>query len=127
MSIPDLRFDLHLVQSDNGQELGASLTKFIHVMICGAFSLTAAYFFSPEIQTIGLCGLSGIDHGLLAITSLGMIKTKNDRYLGYACLGLVMQNVFMKWLLVMSFFRPSILDYAEHRLWPVIWAGLSGE
>lgn len=63
--------------------------RMVHVIICGAFSLTAAYYFSPEIQTIGLCGLSGIDHGLLAITSLGMIKTKNDRYLGYACLGLV--------------------------------------
>jgi hypothetical protein len=59
------------------------------VFFSGAFGLSIAFFLSPEIRTLGLCGLSGIDHGLLVITSLGMIKTKNDRLLGYACLSLV--------------------------------------
>jgi rhomboid family GlyGly-CTERM serine protease len=66
-----------------------NLMKIIHVFSSGFFSLLAAYCFSPEIQAIGLCGLSGVDHGLLSITALEMIKKRNDSLLGYTCLVLV--------------------------------------
>lgn len=60
-----------------------------HVIISGAFSLAAAFILSPEINDIGLCGLSGIDHGLMAAAALWMIRNKEDRRLGYSCLTLL--------------------------------------
>ncbi len=44
--------------------------KIFYVVICGAGSLTAVLLFSPMIYTIGLSGLSGIGHGLMAISDL---------------------------------------------------------
>lgn len=60
-----------------------------HVIISGAFSLAAAFILSPEINDIGLCGLSGIDHGLMATSALQMIRNIADRRLGYTCLTLL--------------------------------------
>lgn len=63
--------------------------RLVHVVLSGAFSLSAAYVLSPEVQTIGLCGLSGIDHGLMAAAALWMIRNKSDRRLGYTFLTLL--------------------------------------
>ncbi|MFA6010167.1 MAG: rhombosortase [Desulfobacteraceae bacterium] len=60
-----------------------------HVIISGAFSLATACILSPEINDIGLCGLSGIDHGLMAAAALWMIRNKEDRRLGYTFLTLL--------------------------------------
>lgn len=45
----------------------SSLKKCGAALICGAASLAAAILFSPLIREIGLCGLSGIAHGLMVV------------------------------------------------------------
>jgi len=64
--------------------------RLVHVIISGAFSLAAAFILSPAINDMGLCGLSGIDHGLLTVTSLVMIMNKENRLIGCMCLALVL-------------------------------------
>ncbi|GBC62424.1 rhombosortase [Desulfonema ishimotonii] len=46
--------------------------KLLYVGVCSAFSLLFAICCSPMIGTLGLCGLSGIAHGLMAISALEM-------------------------------------------------------
>lgn len=71
------------------------LTRVFHVLACGTFSLGTACLFSPDIQTLGLCGLSGIAHGLIAVVSLEMISTRRNRMLGLLCLSAVaMKSIF---------------------------------
>ena len=53
--------------------------KLIYMLICGGFSLAAALIFSPEIETRGLCGLSGIAHGLMAYSGLEIMQSRKDR------------------------------------------------
>ncbi len=48
--------------------------RLAHVLICGAFSLSSAWVFSTAINHIGLCGLSGIAHGLMAVSALEMMR-----------------------------------------------------
>jgi rhomboid family GlyGly-CTERM serine protease len=45
----------------------STLGKCGAALICGAASLAAALLFSPLIREIGLCGLSGIAHGLMVV------------------------------------------------------------
>ncbi len=52
-----------------------------YVLVCGAGSLLASFWCSPIIQTRGLCGLSGIAHGLMAITSLDQMTGSRDKTL----------------------------------------------
>jgi rhomboid family GlyGly-CTERM serine protease len=52
--------------------------RIFYVIICGSFSLAAALISSPVIDTIGLTGLSGIAHGLMAVSALQMLWSKND-------------------------------------------------
>lgn len=47
--------------------------KLIYVVTCGITPLVCALIFSPMLNMIGLCGLSGIAHGLMAVTGLEMI------------------------------------------------------
>ncbi len=57
---------------------------------CAAGSLLAALF-SCRLQG-GLCGLSGIAHGLMAISGLELVKEQDDvlRKTGWICLGLIL-------------------------------------
>jgi rhomboid family GlyGly-CTERM serine protease len=48
----------------------------------GAASLLVSMCFWPRIHTSGLCGLSGIDHGLMAVSSLEMMTVKQSRHYG---------------------------------------------
>ena len=50
-----------------------------YVLVCGAGSLLASLWCSPIVQTRGLCGLSGIAHGLMAITSLDQMTGPTDK------------------------------------------------
>jgi rhomboid family GlyGly-CTERM serine protease len=70
-----------------------------------AGSLAAAWMFSPQIERLGLCGLSGVAHGLMAVTALEMIR--DDEKLGWVCLAAVAGksiweattgHVFFEWL-----------------------------
>jgi rhomboid family GlyGly-CTERM serine protease len=64
--------------------------KLLYVILCGAFSLLFALWFSPMIQILGLCGLSGVAHGLMAISGLEMIRTPENRTAGLVSLGMVL-------------------------------------
>lgn len=59
--------------------------KISYIFICGACSLTAALLFSPLIYKTGLCGLSGIAHGLMAVSALEMIQEKDSFRFGLLC------------------------------------------
>ena len=56
--------------------------RILYVIICGSSSLAAALLVSPQIYTLGLCGLSGIAHGLMAVSSLEMMKQKENFLIG---------------------------------------------
>ena len=60
--------------------------RIIHVGLCGIFSLGGVWLLSPDFRLLGLCGLSGIAHGLMAVVSLEMIRFGRDRLLGWLCL-----------------------------------------
>lgn len=67
--------------------------RLAYLLICGFCSLAAVIAFSPSVQTLGFCGLSGIGHGLMAITNLELIRDKSSRGLGAICLGLLLLKV----------------------------------
>jgi rhomboid family GlyGly-CTERM serine protease len=56
--------------------------KLFYMLICGGFSLAAAWLFSPAFETRGLCGLSGIAHGLMAYSGLELMQTKKNIWIG---------------------------------------------
>jgi rhomboid family GlyGly-CTERM serine protease len=56
--------------------------KLFITLICGSFSLIAALCFTPDIETRGLCGLSGIAHGLMAYSGLELIHTRKSIRVG---------------------------------------------
>ncbi|MEF9427243.1 MAG: rhombosortase [Candidatus Mariimomonas ferrooxydans] len=58
------------------------IKKLFYVVVCALFSLIAALFASPVIYTSGLCGLSGIAHGLMAVSALEMMRQKKNFRMG---------------------------------------------
>jgi len=48
--------------------------KLIFLLSCATGSLVLSVLFSPIIENAGLCGLSGVTHGLTAILGLNFIK-----------------------------------------------------
>jgi rhomboid family GlyGly-CTERM serine protease len=56
--------------------------KLVYMLICGSSSLAAAWLFSPALETIGLCGLSGIAHGLMAYSGLELMQSKKNIRMG---------------------------------------------
>ena len=63
--------------------------KLLYVIACGASSLIAALVFSDDIYAKGLCGLSGIAHGLMAVSALEMMQDKENEKVGLFSLILV--------------------------------------
>lgn len=63
--------------------------KLFIVLSCGFFSLMIPLLFSAEIYSIGLCGLSGIAHGLMAVSGLEMMQEKFQFNIGFASLFIV--------------------------------------
>lgn len=67
------------------------LVKLSYVVAAGAGSLIASCLASPLISTNGLCGLSGIAHGLMAISAVEMLAgAKIERRIGWITLLLVL-------------------------------------
>ncbi len=62
------------------------------VIGAGIGSLAMALALEPSIAFRGLCGLSGIAHGLMAVTALEMIARREHRVLGLVSLLLVMSK-----------------------------------
>jgi rhomboid family GlyGly-CTERM serine protease len=62
--------------------------RFGFVAAAGAVSLLTALWAAPLIETRGLCGLSGIAHGLTAVVALELLDRSQDpttRWIGLAC------------------------------------------
>ena len=51
--------------------------RIFYVGVCGAASLLLTLVTTTQIHTLGLCGLSGIAHGLMAVSALEMIRSKS--------------------------------------------------
>ncbi|MCG8569934.1 MAG: rhombosortase, partial [Spirochaetes bacterium] len=69
--------------------------KIIILLGCGLGSLLAVRLFIPEVNQTGLCGLSGIAHGLMLITNLDLVKEKDSRSLGMILLaGLILKVIY---------------------------------
>ncbi|MGD9211156.1 MAG: rhombosortase [Desulfobacteraceae bacterium] len=56
--------------------------KLFYILIAGAGSLIMAMLMEPSISQRGLAGLSGIAHGLMAISGLEMLKRPDQRTWG---------------------------------------------
>jgi rhomboid family GlyGly-CTERM serine protease len=56
--------------------------KMFCLIACAGTSLAAALMFSPLIKSLGLCGLSGSAHGLMALSGLEMIKDGKNKRIG---------------------------------------------
>lgn len=68
------------------------IKRTLTVIAAGTFSLVTAMLVSPEIDNLGLCGLSGIAHGLMAVSALHMLQRKEDAQVGLLCLVLVISK-----------------------------------
>lgn len=47
-------------------------------------SLLVSLFAAPMIYSVGLCGLSGVAHGLMVISALGMMQENDDKKIFWA-------------------------------------------
>jgi rhomboid family GlyGly-CTERM serine protease len=65
------------------------MKKVFYIGLSSATSLLITQLFSPIIYSNGLCGLSGIAHGLMAISGIEMMRKKEDYHVGLACVTLV--------------------------------------
>jgi rhomboid family GlyGly-CTERM serine protease len=64
--------------------------RLAYVVATAAGSLVASWIAAPAISTSGLCGLSGIAHGLMAISAIEMLAgEKTERKIGWISLILV--------------------------------------
>lgn len=64
--------------------------RLAYVVAAGGGSLLASWIASPEISTNGLCGLSGVAHGLMAVSAIEMLsRDKLERRIGWITLLLV--------------------------------------
>lgn len=73
----------------------AVMIRLFYALISGAFSLSFAVWFAPETRIYGLCGLSGIAHGLMAISSLEMMKEKETFQVGLISLiALIAKSIY---------------------------------
>jgi len=64
----------------HGLKEQARLMRIVYVIACGAGSLLTSLWISPVISAQGLCGLSGIAHGLMAVCALeGMENKSHDK------------------------------------------------
>ena len=54
----------------------STVRRLIYVFAAGAGSLLVSWAAAPGISASGLCGLSGIAHGLMAVSALELIGTQ---------------------------------------------------
>ena len=55
--------------------------RLLALVLCAGVSLLAAVLFVDNIDTVGLCGLSGTAHGLMALSGLEMMQMKKSHRL----------------------------------------------
>lgn len=73
----------------NGLEEKRLPIRLLYVIGAGAGSLFLAFASEPSITVRGLSGLSGIAHGLMAVSGLEMLRHPGQRALGWSALILV--------------------------------------
>jgi len=61
--------------------------RLLYIALPAAGSLLAALWFWPAINDTGLCGLSGVAHGLMTVSALEMINIKSGSGLSAATAG----------------------------------------
>jgi rhomboid family GlyGly-CTERM serine protease len=57
-----------------GMEEPKRLKRIVYVPACAIGSLTVSLLASPTVHASGLCGLSGVAHGLMAVSALESLK-----------------------------------------------------
>ena len=62
----------------NGLEQEAVCGRLMYLIASGAGALLAALWAAPTIAASGLCGLSGVAHGLMGISGLEMVAAKSS-------------------------------------------------
>jgi rhomboid family GlyGly-CTERM serine protease len=86
------------------------LVRLAYVAAAGAGSLVTSWVASPAISTNGLCGLSGIAHGLMAISAIEMLGgDRIERRIGWISLALVMGKAAFEAITGRMFF--GFLDF----------------
>ncbi len=60
----------------NSLEEKRCVNRLLYIAVCSFASLLLTYVTTNQINSLGLCGLSGIAHGLMAVSALEMIHSK---------------------------------------------------
>jgi membrane associated rhomboid family serine protease len=63
--------------------------RLFYVTVCGLFCLGLTLILGGEIHYLGLSGISGIAHGLMAVSALELIFARTNAGLGWVCLAIV--------------------------------------
>lgn len=63
--------------------------RLLYTAGCGLCSFIASVLFAPELQRLGLGGISGVAHGLVAVAALEMIASGKYTQQGWVCLIIV--------------------------------------
>ncbi len=95
-----------------GLEEKGALKRMLLVAFCGAGSLVATVLTTLEVSTLGLCGLSGVAHGLMVASALELTdccRRPCERMQGAVCLALVVAKSIMEVLTGKCFLE--LLDF----------------
>jgi len=63
--------------------------RYLYLIACAAGSLILPLIFSEIIYTNGLCGLSGIAHGLMVVVALDLAQNKETKIIGWLAFSVV--------------------------------------
>ncbi|MHA1574729.1 MAG: rhombosortase [Alphaproteobacteria bacterium] len=81
-------------------------TRYLYFAACAVGSLVTPLIFSEIIYSNGLCGLSGIAHGLMVVAALEMTKTKQTKIIGFVAFSIVILKTTIELT-----FSPSTLSF----------------
>ena len=96
------------------------IKRISYLIASGLFGLVFTLLLEPDVYSIGLCGLSGIAHGLMAVTGLEMIR-KNFKA-GMICFSIVLLKSIIEVLRHVVFFSSVHLNLCGNPL-PVCHLG----
>ena len=70
--------------------------RYLYLITCAAGSVIFPLLFSKIIYSNGLCGLSGIAHGLMIIAALEMVENKQTKIIGWIALSAVIMKTIIE-------------------------------
>jgi len=68
---------------------GLQAKRLTYLFWTAVGSLVVPLLVSQEIYTYGLCGLSGVAHGLMAVSCLELMQNRDSRMVGGVCLAVL--------------------------------------